>query len=125
MANLCEHSVLSTLSMAVYLFVKRNEIFEPAGALPDPIDRREAQSSRTDRGSVGAEDHSRRGCSGGFWRREFSANEEVYKSFERNPRRSLALYSEDEKKFVGFASFWPITDTAAKKLMEGSISEND
>ena len=28
--------LLSMLSMAVYLFAKRNEIFEPAGALPDP-----------------------------------------------------------------------------------------
>jgi hypothetical protein len=36
-------------------------------------------------------------------------DDEVYKSFARNPRRSIGLYSDDLGRLVGFATIWPIT----------------
>lgn len=52
-------------------------------------------------------------------------SDEIYRSFARNPRRSIALYSDSLAEFVGFASFWPITERAAAALKAGEIVEEE
>jgi len=51
---------------------------------------------------------------------------EIYARYNENPgaRYSIALYSDEEKAYVGFASIWPLTDVAAEKITRGEISEN-
>ncbi|HTW33738.1 MAG TPA: hypothetical protein VMD53_03895 [Rhizomicrobium sp.] len=51
-------------------------------------------------------------------------NEEVYAMYEKNSRRSIALYSDNERAYVGFASIWLLTDAAADKLLRGEANEN-
>lgn len=52
-------------------------------------------------------------------------DEEVYRIFRKNPRRSIALYSDELNRFVGFASIWPITPEAAAAIKEGRRVEED
>lgn len=52
-------------------------------------------------------------------------DEEVYRIFRKNPRRSIGLYSDDEGAFVGFASIWPITAEAANAIKRGERVEED
>jgi hypothetical protein len=52
-------------------------------------------------------------------------DEEVYRIFRRNPRRSIGLYSDDLSRFVGFASIWPITEEAAVAIKKGERVEED
>jgi hypothetical protein len=50
-------------------------------------------------------------------------NERIYKMFSKNSHCTLALYSEDEQDYVGFATIWPLTDAAASKMMAGVLLE--
>ncbi|WP_422056743.1 hypothetical protein [Sphingomonas sp.] len=52
-------------------------------------------------------------------------NDEVYRMFERNQRRSIGLYSKDQAQMVGFASCWPITREAAEAIKAGTLIEED
>ena len=52
-------------------------------------------------------------------------DEEVYRIFRKNSRRSIGLYSDDLGAFVGFASIWPITPEAARAIKSGERVEED
>jgi hypothetical protein len=48
---------------------------------------------------------------------------EVHDSFRHNSRRSIALYSETEGRYVGYAALWPIIDDVAEQMLRGEFPE--
>jgi hypothetical protein len=117
--------LIAIASMAAYLFVKRGEIFGLPAMMPDPsASKGESLHIVPISNLTILKTIQEQLVPELFGEGASPANEEVYKSYENNPRRSIALYSDDEKRFVGFASIWPLDDAVAKDMMEGKITEN-
>jgi hypothetical protein len=49
----------------------------------------------------------------------------VFQVFKKNPKRSLAIYSDDEPGYVGIGAIWPLYDTAGNDLLAGRRDETE
>ena len=56
---------------------------------------------------------------------EMPEDNEVYASLNPDYPRSIAIWSETETKFVGYATIWPVSDTTAQRLLSGALKEVD
>jgi len=50
---------------------------------------------------------------------------EVEEMYRRNPRMGVGLFDPARSDFVAFATGWPLSEQAARKLLVGAMSEND
>ena len=51
--------------------------------------------------------------------------DEITRMYERNPRMGVALFDPAREDYVAFATGWPLVEDVARKLMAGTITEND
>lgn len=114
--------LLSLLSAVAYLFVKRRDIFKRVSLPSRPIGEK---LTTVKINSLSLLKIIQEEVVPEIFGTATPPKEMIYESFKKNPCRSIGLYSKDEQKFVGFASFWPITEEAAKKLMDGTKTEED
>jgi hypothetical protein len=51
--------------------------------------------------------------------------EEIRRMYRKNPVMGVAVRSREEDCFVAFACAWPLSAAAAKRLMAGTMTENE
>lgn len=51
--------------------------------------------------------------------------EEITRMYERNPVMGVGLFHCARQDYVGFATAWPLTKDAAKRIISGVMTEND
>lgn len=51
--------------------------------------------------------------------------ENILEMYRKNPVMGVALSTAADNRYVAFATAWPLTGTAAERILSGAITEND